>query len=138
MLTAITKVVISFVYIAIIFSICGCVNLKLGGSNMIFCPADLELETRHILGLGDNNSLSAEALFSILEKKDIRYERVPNFTNPHKCTKYIDTKESYKYQAYAGFDETRSHTRNFLIVIDQKGMVLVIENIYSYSIPDMF
>jgi hypothetical protein len=100
-----------------------------------FCPGSFETEAREVLHLGKSTSIKLDELLLELEELDIYYEKSKIDKTPLGCDTYDPELISIAYKVYAGFDDTREYTRNYLILADEKGIIRYIDNRYSYKIP---
>ena len=113
----------------------GCKNEHSSGGNLKFCPSEFEGEARQVLLIGSAESPSLTELLKSLDERGISYERAYADTRVRKCDDYVPSEGEQKYQIYAGFDSTESHTRNFLVVANAADEITYVEQRYAYKSP---
>ena len=121
---------------ALIFAvIMACSSMESNASMLRFCPADEEADARHVLNLGDDSSVELDDLLTRASSLGYNYE-VTNADNiSRKCDDAEIIPEAQTYKIYAGFDETNTFTRNYLVVAESSGTVRYIEARHSYRAP---
>ena len=113
----------------------GCGFGDTGGNKMMFCPLGSERETRKVLGLGDASSLKMDELVSTIRKKGYSYEQASQSLKPRKCSEDVPLENLSRFKIYAGFGDAQTHTRNFLVLADEDGNLVLIEQVYAYIPP---
>lgn len=116
----------------IVVSMTACSIVVSKASTLKFCPAEEEADARRVLDLGDESSFALDDLLAHASSLGYNYE-VANADNiPRKCEEAEIIPEAKTYTIYAGFDETNTFVRNYLVVAESSGTVRYIEARHSY------
>lgn len=98
-----------------------------------FCPEDITIEAREVLGLQDIAVPKIDELIQILDARELKYERKKYWTS--QCFSKEDFNQDEKYIIYGGLSDDKSYTRNFIVSVKPNGSIRFIEKTFSYKPP---
>lgn len=106
-------------------------------STLRFCPADEEADARDVLNLSDDASLELDDLLARAASLGYKFEVAKVDNTLRKCASAEVILEAITYKIYAGFDQTNTFVRNYLVVAESSGTVRYIEARHSYRAPSL-